>query len=223
MANFKTQIENIAGKTATVGATGQNAYNEMINNFLKQSARAVLNLMPDDVLIRDSIKTNITSDSGITVTDKKVVKVTRAGHGCIEMPLEEKAHLQANSGSIKEPTKRSPVYYIEGQITTGGFLFIKPDPTATEQGQLDFNLYPSPLYNEDSIDNFPDRAEYAVVIGSAIRLLQHKINKMIHEDEDIELTSVAQQELQTVTMMYQDEIARLNGSAGMAQPQQGGE
>ena len=47
---------------------------------------------------------------------KKIVKVIRGGYGCVQMPLEEKAHLEADSGSIKEPTKRSPVYYIEGQI-----------------------------------------------------------------------------------------------------------
>ena len=119
---FKTQIENLTGTKAYSSTTETTYYNNMISNFLKQSARAVLDVLPDEVLVKDSIKTNISSDTGVTVTDKKVVKVTRDGYGCVQMPLEEKAHLQADSGSIKEPTKRSPVYYIEGQISTGGFL-----------------------------------------------------------------------------------------------------
>jgi hypothetical protein len=215
---LKEQIENIAGTTVTSGSSENADYNNRINSFLKQSARAVLDVLPDKVLIRDSIKTDISNANGITVTDKKIVKVTRAGYGCVEMPLEEKAHLQAGSGSIKEPTKRSPVYYIEGQVTTGGFLFIKPDPTGSEKGQIDFNSYPAPLHSDESITNFPDIAEYAVVIGSALRLLQFKINELIHEDEDPEIAQVAQQEYLNVLGMYKDEIARLNGQLGMGGP-----
>ena len=90
---FKTQIENLTGKRAYSSNTDTTYYENMVSNFLKQSARAVLDTLPDEVLIKDSVKTSISNENGITVTDKKIVKVTRAGYGCIEMPLEEKAHL----------------------------------------------------------------------------------------------------------------------------------
>lgn len=206
------QIENIAGKTDVSGTGQVTQYRNRINSFLKQSARAVLLALPDDVLIKDSIQENITTSSGIDVTDKKVLKVLRFGYGAIEMPLEMKRHMLADSGSIYEPTKRSPIFYIEGQTATGGKLFIKPDPTTGEPGTVDYNSYPSPLYNATSINNFPDTAEYAVVLGAGVRLLQHKMNEMIHNDEDIELAHVAQQELLNVTTMYNEEIVRLGGT-----------
>ena len=211
---FKQQIENLTGKQVFDSYSETSAYNNMLSNFLKQSARAVLDVLPDKVLIKDSIQVLIENQHGLDITDKKIVKVNRAGYGCIEMPLEEKAHLQEGSGSIKEPTKRSPVYYIEGQSSTGGKLFIKPDPGTLEKGAIDFNAYPSPNHFDDSITNFPDVAEYAVIVGASMRVMQHHINTLVHEDEDVELAQITQQELLNIQGMYKDEIARLNGQMG---------
>ena len=206
------KIENIAGTSTTTGSSNINSYRNMISSFLKQSARAVLLALPDEVLIRDSIKITITGSGGLDVTDKKVLKVLRDGYGAVEMPLEMKKHMQANSGSIYEPTKRSPIYYIEGQTQTGGKLFIKPDPNGSFPGTVDYNAYPSPLWSDSAIGNFPDTAEYAVVLGAGLRMLQHKMNEMIHDDEDIELAHVAQQELLNIQTMYNEEIVRLGGT-----------
>ena len=211
---FKQQIENLTGKQVFDSYSETSAYNNMLSNFLKQSARAVLDVLPDKVLIKDSIQVLIENQHGLDITDKKIVKVNRAGYGCIEMPLEEKAHLQEGSGSIKEPTKRSPVYYIEGQSSTGGKLFIKPDPGTLEKGAIDFNAYPSPNHFDTSITNFPDVAEYAVIVGASMRVMQHHINTLVHEDEDVELAQITQQELLNIQGMYKDEIARLNGQMG---------
>jgi len=222
MANFKTQIENLVGTEAVTSYASVVSYNEMLNNFLKQSARAVLDILPDGVLIRDSIKTTLTDATGLDITDKKIVKVLRGNYGAIEVPLELKAQVQASSGSLMEPAIRTPVYYIEGQDSSGGKLFIKPDPESTDattKGYVHHNSFPIPLWADSSISNFPDLAEYAVIIGASLRVLQHKINKMIHEEEDIELASVAQQEMAIIQSMYQDEVSRLNGQLGaMAQP-----
>lgn len=206
------KIENIAGPTDETGTANINAYKLMINSFLKQSARAVLLALPDEVLVRDSIKITITGEGGIDVTDKKVLKVLRDGYGAVEMPLEMKKHMQEGSGSIYEPTRRSPIYYIEGQVQTGGKLFIKPNPNGNAPGTIDYNAYPSPQWFDTAIGNFPDTAEYAVVLGAGLKLLQHKMNTMIHNDEDIELAHVAQQELLNIQTMYNEEIVRLGGT-----------
>jgi len=211
---FLKKVENIAGTSNFDSNSAYTTYKDMISEFLTESARAVLDVLPDKVLIKDSIQISIEDNTGVDVTDKKIVKVNREGYGCVEMPLEEKAHLEAGSGSIKEPTRRSPVYYIEGQASTGGKLFIKPNPASNQKGTLDYSGYPSVAWNNSSITNFPDLAEYAVVIGSALRLLQHKMNLLIHDDEDIELAQVVQQELLNVSEMYKDEIMRLNGQMG---------
>ena len=49
------------------------------------------------------------------------------------------------------------------------------------------------------------------MLGASIRELLHKINNLIHDDEDIEIAQVAQQELQNLQVMYNQEIQRLSG------------
>ena len=56
---FKTQIENLTGTKAYSSTTETTYYNNMISNFLKQSARAVLDVLPDEVLVKDSIQIEI--------------------------------------------------------------------------------------------------------------------------------------------------------------------
>mgnify|MGYP003133740941 CR=1 FL=1 len=209
MANFQTQIENIAGETSTSTQSDLTDYQNMLNDFLKQSARALLDTLPNDVLERDAVQKEVANDSGFDVTDVKLIKVNRNGYGCIQVPLEFKARMEPDSKSIYEPTKKSPIYYIEGQSSSGAKLFVKPAPTNSEKATIDVNQYPAPLYTDSAITNFPDRAEYSVVIGAALRLLQHKINKLVHSDEDVELAQVAQQDLAMVKGMYTEELMRL--------------
>ena len=206
---FQLQIENIVGRPALDGTSEINAYKLQLNTYLKQSARTIVDILPDDVLVKDCIVTNITGSGGVDVTDKKIVKVLRNDFGCVEMPLEFKSYAQANSSSIYEPTKRAPVYYIEGQTTVGGALFIKPDPVSTEKGQLYATTYPEPKFSDIAIGNFPDTAEYAVILGASVKLLQYRVNKYLHEDEDIELAQSGTQELNTILGMYNQELQRL--------------
>jgi hypothetical protein len=216
MANFQTQIENIAGKTATSTGSDLTAYRSMLDDFLKQSARVLLDTLPIEVLERDAIQIQIIN-VGLDVTDKKIIKVLRDGFGCVMVPLEFKSRLVEGSGSIFEPSKKSPVFYLEGQSSGGAKLFIRPITTTQEPGYVDYNSYPSPVYTDSAITNFPDRAEYAVVIGAAIRLLQHKLNKLLHSDEDVELVQVANQELATVQNMYNEDLIRLGGTPATTQ------
>lgn len=215
MANFQTQIEDIVGQPALVSASQLSAYQSKINDFLRQSAMAVIDVLPDGALMEDSIYTTINNATGLSTTDKKILLVLRNGFGCVEAPLQLKAYMEASSGSIYEPTKRTPVYYIEGKTSAGGDLFVKPNPTGSETARVYHISYPSPKYSDTSITNFPDTAEYAVVLGASIRLLQSKINDFIHEDEDAELAQLANVELANLLQMYNDKITRLGGQPTM--------
>jgi len=209
--NFKTQIESLIGTPAIEGSTAFTAYHNRLNDFLKQSARGVLDSMPDEVLIEDALIATVNDTNGYAVNNKRVLAVLRDNFGVVPVSVNKKAFLQAGPGSIHEPTRRSPVYYIEGHTSIGGRLYVKPDPTSTKIAKINYITYPSPTYDDTSINNFPDLAEYAVVLGASIRELLHKINNLIHDDEDIEIAQVAQQELQNLQVMYNQEIQRLSG------------
>ena len=211
MSDFKTQIENLAGKTTFNSNAGLAIYKDMLNNFLKQSARNVLDVVDEKYLVKDSHVLEVADENGFGVSIYKIVKILRNGEGCVEFPLEMKAKVATNSTSIYAPSKKSPVYYIEGQASSGAKLFIKPDPTGTEKGQIYFNVLPAPVHTDTAISNFPDEAEYAVVLGAAVKVLQFKLNKILHEDEDVELGQVLQGEMQVVNSIYMSEISRLSG------------
>jgi hypothetical protein len=222
MANFRVQIENLAGKSSFNSAQEETDYTAMLDNFLLQSARNVLDVLDDSYINQNNIVVSITDSSGYNVTNLKISKVLRNGVGCVEVPLEMESKLELNSKSIYEPTKNSPVYYIKGQTATGAKIFIKPTPTNSEPGEIFFLSIPSSVPNTGStISNFPDQAEYAVVLGSAVRLLQHKLNNLLHEDEDVELAQVVQQEMAILNQMYMVELNQLNGGGINIQGQEG--
>jgi len=211
MATFQTQIEAVVGKPRLVGSGQLTEYQNELNDFLKQSAMAVIDVLPNEALAQDSIYLERTNAGSIVASDKKILKVLRANYGCVLAPLERKAFYESGSGSLYEPTKRTPLYYIEGSNATGSVAVIKPTPTASEVGRVYYIGYPSPLYSDSSITNFPDTAEYAVVLGASIRVLQSRINDLVHKDEDPELAQIATQELGTLLQMYNDKITRLGG------------
>ena len=226
MANFRVQIENLAGKSSFNSAQEETDYTTMLDNFLLQSARNVLDVLDDSYINQNNTVTSVQTSAGVDVTNKKLSKVLRNGVGCVEVPLEMESKVQANSGSIYEPTINSPVYYIKGQtlsVSTGAKLFIYPIPTQSQPGEIFFLAIPTSILNTaSSISNFPDQAEYAVVLGSAVRLLQHKLNNLLHEDEDVELAQVVQQEMAILNQMYMVELNQLNGG-GINIQEQGGE
>ena len=216
MATFREQIENLAGKTVSDTTAQETEYFDMLNTFLKVSARGVLDILPAQKLRKQSNLSELdSSTTNIDVTDKRILHVIRNGYGCIEVPVTMKQQVESSSGSIYEPTKKSPVFYIYGQNTVspvGGRLIIKPTCTDTEKGQVFFTVNPTPLHTESGIFPFPDDAEYAVIISSAMKVLQHKINLLVHSDEDPELAQIATQELGVLVQMYQDEVQRLGGN-----------
>tara|TARA_B100001094_G_scaffold328147_1_gene387873 strand:- start:1834 stop:2502 length:669 start_codon:yes stop_codon:yes gene_type:complete len=215
MATFRKKIEAVIGSHNSSGNNTEANYLETLDDFLKQSAMAVIDVLPDGALMQDSIYSTINNASGLGTADKKILLVSRNGFGCVEVPLQLKAYMEASSGSLYEPTKRTPVYYIEGKVSAGGDLFVKPNPTGSETARVYHISYPSPLHSDTAITNFPDTAEYAVVLGASIRVLQSKINDLIHEDEDNEMAQVATQELGTLLQLYNDKITRLGGQPTM--------
>tara|TARA_R110000803_G_scaffold50764_4_gene105208 strand:- start:4125 stop:4790 length:666 start_codon:yes stop_codon:yes gene_type:complete len=218
MATYRTQIENLAGISKFNTNAEEVIYLDMLNNFLKQSSRMVLDVLNNDYLNKDSLSINLSSADGVVINTKKISKVLRNNVGCIEIPLEAKDKVEAGSTSIYAPTTRSPIYYIEGQASGGAKLFIRPACSVGEVGKVYYNELPAPLHSDQEIVNFPDEAEYSVIIGAAVKVLQYRLNRVLHDDEDAELSQVMQAELQMVNSIFVSELSRLSGIP-MGQPQ----
>tara|TARA_R100001460_G_scaffold107810_1_gene157181 strand:- start:305 stop:964 length:660 start_codon:yes stop_codon:yes gene_type:complete len=212
MSNFRTQIENLAGKPSFTTVNDSADYLSMLDNFLLQTSRNVLDVLDEDYILKNTGTLQISDGNGQDIYDKRVLKVLRNEIGCVEVPLEMKSKVTGTS-SIYAPSVTSPVYYLESS-TIGAKLFIKPDPTSSQKGTVHYIPIPSSISNTaTTISNFPDEAEYAVVLGSAVRVIQHKLNILLHEDEDVELAQVIQNEMSLLNQMYVAELSRLSGRA----------
>ena len=84
-----------------------------------------------------------------------------------------------DSSSLNYATATDPVYWTESNSSGNPTLFVLPLPTASQPAKIMHISYPNITASDVSIiDNFPDEAEYLVVLYAAIKVLQNKMNEM---------------------------------------------
>ena len=149
----------------------------------------------------------------------KVFHVTRenadSGYhiGCREVnPIF--AGSAGDSTSLHEVTVTDPIYWIESDTGGDPKLFVKPDPTANQPARVHHVAFPTVEYSHTAIVNFPDEAEYLVVLRAAITAAEY----LLAIEEDVELYGPV---LTTIKGQYQEGIqALISGNVVPPQPQQ---
>ena len=202
MENFDAQILDIIGGTLGsnhLANVGQSA----LDDYLTISARTVLDVLPDPMLLKH-LSTANTSSQVYAISNKRILRVTMAGYNCREVPFGLSAQV-GDSNSIHYATAKSPVFFINGSSQ----VQVKP---TTAEAAVDYMSYPTiDADGAGAISNFPDAAEYAVVLGAAIKVLQNVLSNHIHVDEDAELAAAMQLELASLQGIYQQEMSKLTG------------
>lgn len=158
--SFKTQVEDIVG--VTISDTSA------LSDFLTASAREVADILPTEALLHNAtIDEGTTDGNGYNAENKRILGISRDGYKSVEVPFGYSPQLEASSGSIYEPTDRSPFHYYKGKT-----IFIKPDPTGSKKGQVFAFAYPTVAHGDTSgIASFPDNAEFAVTLGASCKYL----------------------------------------------------
>jgi hypothetical protein len=169
MANFDAQVIELVGSSWT---TDQDA----VNQFITEGANEVINAMPRSMQERIAEETTVTS--GTTTSEgHKVISMTR-NDGTIDQPCRNiqawKRGRAADSSDMEYATATDPVYY-----TNDGKFNILPSggsgnklvsiPTYSQSSPLDASAI-------STITNFPNEAEYLVVLYAAVRALQQVMN-----------------------------------------------
>ena len=169
MANFDAQVIELVGSSWT---TDQDA----VNQFITEGANEVINAMPRSMQERIAEETTVTS--GTTASEgHKVISMTR-NDGTIDQPCRNipawKRGRVADSSDMEYATATDPVYY-----TNDGKFNILPSggsgnklvsiPTYSQSSPLDASAI-------STITNFPNEAEYLVVLYAAVRALQQVMN-----------------------------------------------
>ena len=232
--DFAAQIHALTGFDAddSSGTTETgDTYSLMADRWLVDAAREVINILPPELKIECATITSLTSSTPMDLdATGKVFHVTRenadSGYhiGCREVnPIF--AGSAGDSTSLHYVTVTDPIYWVESDTGGDPKLFVKPDPTANQPARVHHVAFPPNSTSWDgsnlptvstSITNFPDEAEYLVVLRAAITAAEY----LLAIEEDVELYGPV---LTTIKAQYQEGIqALISGNVVPQQQQQQG-
>ena len=178
MANFDTQIQALAG-TAT--------QTEM-DDWATDAVKEIINILPPELKMECSTITNLYIGNTDTVMDLDVTgeisHVTRENADSGYFAPCRKIHpmhagLISDSSSLHYATVTDPVYWIESDSGGDPKLHVYPTATALQPAKVYHITYPTvDVSAVSAIVNFPNEAEYLVVLYTAVKVLQNKMNEM---------------------------------------------
>lgn len=157
---FKARMENY------VGVTDDDA---SLTQFLRFSAAEVIELLPSKIALRYSTATAVANADGHATGDQKMLALNRNGYEAKEVSLGMKAAVE-DSGSIHLASARTPVFYV-----SAGTVFIKPDPTSLEPGNIFSITYPDLAYDTTSLSIGPEFVNEAIVMSASIKYLLKRL------------------------------------------------
>lgn len=168
MANFDIQIQDLVGTF-----TDQTA----MDDFMTAGAKEIINSLPNNLLYKCADKSTLNnSPSTLSNMDTKgkVLGVLRldADSSGIQRPCRlvsnfKRGRIQ-DSSDMELATVTDPAYVIYDNT-----LEVYPTPTANQTAEVEFVSFPTvDASGASTIANFPDEAEYLVVLYASIKVLQ---------------------------------------------------
>ena len=200
MASFQAKIEDLTGSIGDVDA---------ISQWLTDGAKEIINLLPPELKIKAS--TRFTLNTSTPTLDLDNADGTG---GNLRGEMLYVARLSANSGGFQKvcreipgmfgdltndstdlmyyATVTDPVYFITNNSSGNPTLFVKPSPTDAQPAYVHAIKYPVVAYGGAGIANFPDEAEYLVVLYAAIKGLHRLMNDMTGDLPNLALPVLAE-------------------------------
>ena len=231
---FSEQIHALTGLDAASNSdseTGED-FRVLSAQWLVDAAREVINILPP--LLKEKCTTETTLNHSATTIDLdtlggEVLYVNRlsADSGGSRIPcrkvLSMYGELSNDSNSLYKASETDPVYWI---LSSGDAAILNVIPTPTENQTAIVYHVGYPVFDADgsgsniniktatSIANFPDEAEYLVVLRAAITAAEY----LLAIEEDVELYGPV---LTTIKGQYQEGIqALISGNVVPPQKQQ---
>ena len=183
MATFEVQVEALT--TIAIESSATYPTQAQLTQFLTDGAREVINVLPADLLQYCVKYTAMTSSSALNIgTDTdigKVLYVTRTNGtrylSCRLIPAVHAGLANDPTNSTYYGTDFDPVYYIISDGTNPG-LKVFPEPSSAFNARVHHVAYPAVAYGDSDIDNFPDGAEYLVILYGAMKSLLSAIGAL---------------------------------------------
>ena len=169
MATFEAQVEGLT----SLSIDGSSAPTQTeLTQFLTDGAKEILNVLPSAKKALYTTATSLNSSSAnLTIGGSEIFSVTR-DDGTINQPCRlipaNMSGRASDSDDMNAASATDPVYYI-----TNNILSVIPEPTNSNNAQIQTLAYPSVAYGDSSITRFPDEAEYLVPLYASVKALQN--------------------------------------------------
>ena len=172
---FDTQITDLVGGTIDQVACDQ---------WAADACKEIIHQLPAELKAKCMTATGVGTDSVVDLDGLgEILYVTRknADSGyyteCREIPSSHGGLATDSTDLNYYGTASDPVYWVDGDTSGAATLYVKPTPTANQPAILHHIGYPTVNVSDVSvIANFPDEAEYLVVLYTAIKQLQQYMN-----------------------------------------------
>jgi hypothetical protein len=182
---FKNQVDALTGFAGTE--------DDALSDWLTAGAKEIINILPKRLKVKCGTVSLLNADNGTTLDMDgrgEILYVTRenADSGyyapCREIPAMFGDLSNDSTNIMYYATATDPVYWIESNSSNASTLFTKPTPTNNQPAKVVHIAYPAVAHGDTAIANFPDEAEYLVVIYASIKALQRLMNN-INTNSDI--------------------------------------
>ena len=193
MATFEAQVEALT--SLSIDGSSSPTQTEL-TQFLTDGAKEIINLLPEKLKEKCMAITALTGSGGqdldgfgeVMFISRETGDSTTIYAPCRKIPSMYGGMAEDSSSLMYYGTATDPVYWIDG-TGDASKLYVKPDPTPSSDAKIFHISYPSVAYNDNgTIANFPDEAEYLVVLYAAIKSLQSAMGEMnasiVHSDQD---------------------------------------
>jgi hypothetical protein len=195
-----------------------NSYKDLINAAFNEVADS----MKSELLLKYSVApTTVTSSSGVSIEDKKILKVTRIdSNGGVEREckLLERTEFSVatDSTSIHYATVYSPVYKLHSDNAASTLVIFPNCDGSGQEGKIwlfSYALGSTDLTGETTATlntdyYMPSEVMHALVLKSCINILQAYTSNQVQDEEDSEIVALLQGQLQGLQNDYQQEMIR---------------
>ena len=194
-----------------------------MDGWATDAVKEIINILPPELKMECATITSLTSSTPMDLdATGQIFHVTRenadSGYhiGCRQVnPIL--AGSADDSTSIHFVTATDPIYWIESDTGGDPKLFVKPTPTANQPARVHHVSFPTvDVSAVSAIVNFPDEAEYLVVLYTAITVAESAL--VTEEDPELFAPIIA-----TLKQDYDKGIKILAGGTAPKQSQKLGD
>lgn len=202
------------------------SYIDLINAAFNEVADT---MSIDELMKYSSAPTTVTSATGVSIEDKKILKVTRIdSNGGVEREcavLDRTAFsIATDSASIHYATVYSPVYRVHSDNAASTLVIFPNCDSSGQEGKIWSFAYATNATNLTAITAatlntthfMPTTSIHAIVLKACVNILNAYVSEQVQEEEDLELLGMITSQIQSLEKAYLSEIQRFVGK--MEQP-----